>query len=73
MMNEKIDPREVYGDDDIRIDCDCDADKACDTCIDNELYGVITTTAQSSAMTEDEAMHALIHCEDEQSCTFCNQ
>jgi hypothetical protein len=74
MQTEKIDPREVYED---KVDrsqwCECNADKACDVCIDDELYGVITTTAQSPAMTEDEAMHALIHCEDEQACTFCNQ
>jgi len=72
MQTEKIDPREVYGDD-YNVDCSCNGDKACNECIDNELYGVITTTVQSPAMTEDEAMHALIHCEDEQACTFCNQ
>jgi hypothetical protein len=43
-MTEKIDPREVYGDDG-DVDCDCDADKACVYCIDSEMYGVITTTA----------------------------
>jgi hypothetical protein len=45
-MTEKIDPREVYGDDGIRIDCDCDADRACVYCIDDEMYGAVTTTRQ---------------------------
>jgi len=49
-MTEKIDPREVYSDVEYylihaaSIDCECDADKACAYCIDNELYGAITTT-----------------------------
>ena len=28
-MTEKIDPREVYGDDGIHIDCDCKMERAC--------------------------------------------
>jgi len=47
-MTEKIDPREVYED---KVDrsqwCACNADKACDVCIDDELYGAVTTTAQA--------------------------
>jgi len=48
---DKIDSREVYSDMEYylihaaNIDCDCDADKACVYCIDDELYGTITTTA----------------------------
>lgn len=86
MMNEKIDSREVYGDDGLRIDCDCNMERACAECIDGELYGTITTTQQGQMPEpppfilldtpwneEDErAMHALTHCEDERACRFCN-
>jgi hypothetical protein len=35
---EKIDPREVYGDDGLRIDCDCKMERACAECVDGGLY-----------------------------------
>ena len=70
-MTEKLDPREVYCD---KVDrsqwCECNADKACHICIDDELYGAVTTTTQGSS--EEAAMHKLIHCEDEWACKFCN-
>ena len=77
---EKIDSREVYGDDDVRIDCDCNADKACNECIDGGLYegGQLPPPPpfiiDPSPLTEEEAraMHALVHCEDEWDCRFCN-
>lgn len=81
----KIDSREVYGDDSIRIDCDCNADKACNECIDGGLYdGPMTDDGQLPAPPpfivvddtwneEDErAMHTLTHCENEQDCRTCN-
>jgi hypothetical protein len=44
---DKVDSREVYED---KVDrsqwCECNADKACDVCIDDEMYGVITTTQE---------------------------
>ena len=36
-MNEKIDPREVYTDDNT-VDCECNGDKACEECVDGGLY-----------------------------------
>ena len=43
----KIDSREVYED---KVDrsqwCECNADKACVVCIDDELYGAVTTTRE---------------------------
>ena len=53
-MTEKIDPREVYDNEEyylIRaagIECDCNADKACVYCIDGEMYGEITTTREGN-------------------------
>ena len=37
-MTEKIDPREVYGDDGLRIDCECNMQRACTECVDGGLY-----------------------------------
>lgn len=37
-MTEKIDPREVYGDDGLRIDCDCNMQRACTECVDGGVY-----------------------------------
>ena len=77
MMNEKIDSREVYGDDGLRIDCDCNMERACNECVDGGLYDGSTVQPQPLAVEpwneEDErAMHALTHCENEQECRFCN-
>jgi hypothetical protein len=67
----KIDAREVYEDKVERSGwCECNADKACNVCIDDELYGTVTTTRQGNS--EEAALHALIHCENEQACKFCN-
>ena len=79
-MNEKIDSREVYGDDGLRIDCDCNMERACNECVDGGLYEdgqlpppppfILLDTPWNE---EDErAMHALTHCEDERACRFCN-
>jgi hypothetical protein len=81
MMNEKIDPREVYGDDGLRIDCDCNMQRACTECVDGGLYddGQLPPPPPpfmliDVPLTEEEerAMHTLTHCENEQACTFCN-
>ena len=73
MQTEKIDPREVYTDDDIRIDCDCNADKACVYCIDGEMYGEITTTREGDLPPPPPFILFDIPLTDEQACTLCNQ
>ena len=43
-MTEKLDPREVYGDEEYYLihaagmECECNADKACAECVDGGLY-----------------------------------
>lgn len=46
ISDTRIDPREVYEDNEYYTGCECDANAACGNCIDNELYGIITTTQQ---------------------------
>jgi len=76
MQTEKIDSREVYNE--VEVDCDCNADKACNECIDGGLYDGPEIqppfSYDTSIWTEEDerAMHTLVHCEDEQSCRFCN-
>lgn len=43
----KEDAREYYDAVDGLVSfCQCDGDKACDACIDDDLYGLVTTTQQ---------------------------
>jgi len=55
-MLDKIDSREVY-EDNQHVDCPCDADKACVYCIDGEMYGEITTTAQDQLPTPPDVIY----------------
>ena len=77
MMNEKIDSREVYNE--IEVDCDCNSDKACVECVDGGLYDDGQLPQPPPFIIEpwneedERAMHALMHCENEQACTFCNE
>ena len=38
LSDTRIDPREVYGDDGLRIDCDCNMERVCTECVDGGLY-----------------------------------
>lgn len=38
ISDTRIDPREVYGDDGLRIDCDCNMERACTECVDGGVY-----------------------------------
>ena len=83
ISDTKLDAREVYEDKVGRSQwCECNADKACDVCIDDDLYGMITTTGSRFipftidptplTLDEERAIHSLTHCENEQTCKFCN-
>jgi hypothetical protein len=80
MDTQKIDSREVYGDD--TVPCACNEQRACGSCMDDGLYGDAGQLPPpppfillDAPLTDEEAraMHTLMHCEDEQLCTFCNQ
>ena len=81
ISDTRIDPREVYGDDGLRIDCDCNMERACTECVDGGLYedGQLPEPQpfilRDNVWNEEDerAMHALMHCENEQACTFCNE